>query len=86
MKERHIKTVYEKYSHHKVDDLVEFKKKLDFHLKEYYLNVERYKNRDLNLATNIFEVLANQNYMISGTFYIRGSKDGEYYQDADVFS
>lgn len=87
-KKRHLKTLYERFSHHKTENLEDFMKELKTTLLNYYTEAERYKvvNSNNPLPTNIFEVLKKLNIMSSGTFYVQGFiDDGAYYSDAEVF-
>lgn len=86
-KPRHLKTLYERFSHHKVENLNDFTQSLKEKLNTYYAEATRHKivNSDNPMPTNIFEVLSGLNVLVNGTFYVNGVKDGEFNQDAEVF-
>lgn len=73
MKNRHLKTIYERFSHHKVQDLKEFQKEISQKIKTLY-DVESKQNLKNNINKNIdlWELLLKYNINIDGTFYMKG--------------
>jgi hypothetical protein len=86
-KQRQLKTLYERFAHHKKEDLESYKKEIKEKLDEYYLILEKkQKKSDVFLSLDVFEALKELNVIVSGTFYVANTKDGKYVDDSYVFS
>jgi hypothetical protein len=86
-KQRLLKTLYERFAHHKKDDLETYKKEIKEKLAEYYLILgKKQKKSDVFLSLDVFEALKELNIIVSGTFYVSNTKDGKYVEDTYVFS
>jgi len=86
-KQRHLKTLYERFSHHKVENLELFKKNIYELLKNDFEkhNIDFKRNRT-NKEWNVFVAIDKLNIQLSGTFYLSANFDKTGYSDAYCFS
>jgi len=86
-KNRHIKTVYDRFSHHKVEDLKSLKEEVRIKLSEYFESQEQKHNRHgIEPNYDIFKALHQLNISYSGKFYISNHRDdNKPWSDVDKF-
>lgn len=72
-KQRHLKTIYERFAHHKVKNLVEFQKEINEKIKTLWTAEEKQNMKNnINKRVDLWELLLKHNINIDGTFYMKG--------------
>ena len=72
-KQRHLKTIYERFSHHKVQDLTKFQKEITEQIKMLWSYEEKQNRKnDINEGIDLWDLLVKYNIVTSGTFYMKG--------------
>lgn len=88
-KPRHLKTLYERFSHHMVSDLNLIESETKQKLNAYFKEQDRREWRHKEPANNdVFKAMLELNISYCGKFYISGFSDGDKqpWSDADLFS
>ena len=87
MKQRHLKTLYEKFSHHKVEDLKELKKSIKEELTEYFKREEQQKRRhNIHPNYDVFKAMLELNIFYSGKFFLSNQQtDNCYFGEVQAF-
>ena len=87
-KPRHIKTVYERFSHHKVENLEKLKVEVISQLRAYFDSQDQ-KDRRHNITPNydVFKAMKELNISYSGKFYISNyrNENTKFWSDVDSF-
>jgi len=87
MKQRHIKTLYEKFSHHKVNNLKELEKEIDEKLFSFFSREEQqYRRHNIIPVQDVFEAMLILNLPYSGKFYLSNEQtDNCYFGEVEAF-
>lgn len=88
-KARQVKTLYERFSHHKVQDLESAKNAIKEKLQMIYLEDIRTAERAGDYFNtwnwNVFDALLKSDIPFAGTFYVSGDHSSKFYSDAYCF-
>ena len=73
MKNRHLKTIYERFAHHKVQDLRKFQKEITEKIMTLWITESKQNlKNNINKGVDLWELLLKHNINIDGTFYMKG--------------
>lgn len=86
-KRRHIKTLYERFSHQRVDDLAGLKANINESLKSDYEEHKRayYRGRTEDAVWDLWKALGRLNVPYGGKFYVSCDYSEKFYSDAYCF-
>jgi len=87
MKQRHLKTLYEKFSHHKVNDLEGLMKSIKSDLTEYFIREEQQKRRhNIHPNYDVFKAMLELNISYSGKFFLSNQRTKNcYFGEVEAF-
>jgi hypothetical protein len=87
MKQRHLKTLYDRFSHHKVENLKELEKDISSRLIDFFTREDQqYRRHNIEPISDVFQAMLKLNIPYSGKFFLSNSQtDNCYFGEVEAF-